>query len=148
MEIDAIRSIDLDDIYRNIYDPLKKIFKDQMNVLLQGTSNLKNRFMLIFHTNRIKYSSVSEVLLLECVKNGLKVYSKEQKNSYKLIAKKGTFEFSISLDEVAELVKAQMDEFKMCRDPILLSEETKIDQSERSLNPVSFVNIGKLVKFR
>lgn len=113
-------------------------------MLLQGTDNIKDRSMKFFYTRRPKKSYLE--VLFKFIKNWSKLYSEEQTNSYKLNANDEEFSFYEFLHwkyQVSSLVKDQMQEFIIYRDPIILSKETATVQPEIFSKPVSFINIGK-----
>lgn len=145
-DIDIIQSITLEDIYKNLFDAVEKDFKDHMNMLLQGVSNIRDRSMLIFYTQKVE-DNYESAMILRPIEKWSKIYSEEQTGSYKLVVNNETFTFFFYPEGgIVDLVKAQIHEFKINRDPIILYKETETKKLDGFLKPISFVNIGKLVK--
>lgn len=118
---------------------------DGINTLLQGTDNIKTRSLIISYTDCIENNNGS-VAVLNLVEKWAKMYSEEQYGSYQLIANNEPFSYKFCVQEklemLADLVRKQMQEFNMSRDPVILNE---ISTTECGSPPKSviFFNIGK-----
>lgn len=116
-----------------------------MNIFFPRTSILKARSMVILYMNRLK-NSYDSIVALELVEKWSRTYCEEQKKSFQLCTNVHGYSFELSLGEgISELVKTQILEFNIRRDPIILN--APITQSECSLKPASFINISKFIQY-
>lgn len=123
----------VEDMYKNLSNPIEKAYKNQMDMLLRNASNMKDRSIMIFYTDRLK--DCDSKVLVGFIEKWWKIHSEEQTNSQKSYRNNEVcFSNPLNIiDSVISLVKDQMQEFVIYRDPIILS----------NLKPVFFVNIGK-----
>lgn len=126
--------------------PAEKVFKNEMDKFLAGTSNIKTKSMLIFYTRQKQRVSQSSGLLI-LVEKWSKTYCKEQKKSFKLIENDGVHRFYMYNRHVSNinLVKNQMEEFNIRRHPTILPNETVIGQSKGCSRPIILINFGNLI---
>ncbi|KAI7873145.1 uncharacterized protein EV154DRAFT_102827 [Mucor mucedo] len=144
-EIRAIQSITLEDILEHFSGPAEKVYGNEMEKFLAGTSNIKAKSMFIFYTKQTQ--SNPELLGLPMlIEKWAKTYSEKQIKSYDLMANNVIFRFDI-LDRNTrnfaniQLVRNQMLEFNMRRDPVILPNDTTIKTPGSCLKPIIFINI-------
>ncbi|KAI7873625.1 uncharacterized protein EV154DRAFT_93162 [Mucor mucedo] len=140
MEIDVLQSLTVEDIYKDLFASAEIEFMDKMQFLLQGVTERKDRLMIIFYQDELKYNFES-LVLLKLIEKWSKTYSEEQADSYELIEKyeKLSFLFEVQYrqDGLTDLVGNQMQEFNIRRDPIIISQDTTTEEPESCY----FVNI-------
>ncbi|KAI7895810.1 uncharacterized protein EV154DRAFT_493846 [Mucor mucedo] len=148
-EIDAIQAITREEVLENFFNSARKTFIDHMHVLLQCTSNVKTRSMIIFHSDQIAHNFIT-IDLLKRIENWSKTYGEEEKKSFfKLIRNGEKLSFNLDIDHtqagMASLLKTQMQDFNMSRDPIILPlMDAKTEQFQSSLKPIYFITIAIL----
>ncbi|KAG2208763.1 hypothetical protein INT47_007862 [Mucor saturninus] len=122
-----IKTLTLEAILDDWFLTVKKSFMDGINTLLQGTDNIKTRSLIISYTDYFENNNGS-VAVLKLVEKWAKMYSEEQYGSYQLIAINEAFSYRFCVQEklemLAELVRKQMQEFNMSRDPVILTKNS------------------------
>ncbi|KAI7869620.1 uncharacterized protein EV154DRAFT_556732 [Mucor mucedo] len=136
-EIRAIRLLTLKDILDASSISAEKVFKSEMRKFLEGTSNIKTKSMLIFHTIEDN-SNVNSVQFPALIEKWSKSFSEEQHKSFETIK---ALEYNSQDVANMQLVTNQMKEFSMRRNPVILPMENATEQSKNCLKPISFVNI-------
>lgn len=125
----------LGDMYKNWFDPFEEVIRNQMDVLLQGMSKVKERSMRVLYSKRLRGVD-SDYLLPTLILEWMYSYKSKRDGDFRP-------SFTFVKEDIFDFVKAQMDKFIIYRDPIILPKETVTVQHESSLKPISFVNIGK-----
>ncbi|KAG2204162.1 hypothetical protein INT47_011645 [Mucor saturninus] len=138
-EIRAIRLLTLKDILDASSISAEKVFKNEMHKFLEGTSSIKTKSMLIFHTIEDN-SNVNSVQFPALIEKWSKSFSEEQHKSFETIK---ALEYNTQDVANMQLVSNQMKEFSMRRNPVILPNNAAIEQSRNCLKPISFINIGK-----
>ncbi|KAG2208759.1 hypothetical protein INT47_007858 [Mucor saturninus] len=145
--IDNIRLLTVGDVFEDFIPSVAKNCMNGINTLLQGTDNIKARSLAIVYTKHISdYQNVAVVLSL--VEKWVKTRSEEQDSPYELIGDSLNFVYKISgkdkLKMASVFVRKQMNDFNVCRDPIILPRDSSDEEYGSSLKPVYFLNIDLL----
>ncbi|KAI7873147.1 uncharacterized protein EV154DRAFT_556387 [Mucor mucedo] len=144
-EIDAMKSVTMEDIFKHFSVPAEKVFENESSKFLAGTSIIKIKSIFIFYTTRA--NSISKALwLTPLLEKWTKQYKDELNFFPKLIGYRRCSVFCDIDDSAREviikqLVANQMKEFNKRRNPVILPKETTIQQPNSWLKPISFINI-------
>ncbi|KAI7867628.1 uncharacterized protein EV154DRAFT_582688 [Mucor mucedo] len=142
-----IRSLTLEDVFDDWFHSAVKIIENGINTLLQGTNNIKAKSLVCLCTDYFKENSIL-IVTRKLVEKWVKTYVEKQESLYKLIRTEKNCSYNFSAKDkmmtAAMLVRRQMDDFNIYRDPIILPKDSLNGQYERTSKPVYFINIDLL----
>ncbi|KAI7893679.1 uncharacterized protein EV154DRAFT_600729 [Mucor mucedo] len=145
--IDNIRQLTVENVFEDWFHSVVRYFMNGMKILFQGTDNIKARSLVIFFTEYIAYNG-SLAVVLKLVEKWVKACSEEQDSPYKLIGKNQFFSYGFfvttKIEMVDVLVRKQMQDFDIRRDPFILPRNSSNEEYESCLKPDYFMNIDLL----
>ncbi|KAI7888093.1 uncharacterized protein EV154DRAFT_321732 [Mucor mucedo] len=143
------KSITLGDILGHFSGFVEKLFRNEVDKFLVGRSNRVPRPLDIFYTSRIPETFLT-LGIISSVNCWSKKYFREL-NEFYISAELGDGSPIFQLSDyrsrrnaIEGLLLNRMEEFNVRRNPIILSNETTIEEPKSCLKPIIFINIGKL----
>ncbi|KAI7891429.1 uncharacterized protein EV154DRAFT_224261 [Mucor mucedo] len=140
------RSITLGDILEYFSSYAEKFFRNEVDKLLIGRSNIVPRPLDIFYTRRIPRTFLT-LGIISSVNCWSKKYFRELKEFY-ISAELGgdfpifeLFYYRFRKYATQVLLENRMEEFNVRRNPIILPNETTMEEPKSCLNPIIFINI-------
>ncbi|KAG2199834.1 hypothetical protein INT47_009447 [Mucor saturninus] len=144
-EIGVIQSITLGDILKHMSGPTEKILEKEMNKFLKGTAYMEVKSIFILRPEAA-WNNFKLRGLLSLIEKWSETYSEEQNKSHKLIMNSKIFgPHTLSIDGdvkvYKQLVENQLEELYMRRNPVILPNDTLMEQPKSCLKPTIFINI-------
>ncbi|KAI7891462.1 uncharacterized protein EV154DRAFT_224922 [Mucor mucedo] len=142
-------SITLGDILEHFSGFVEKFFRNEVDKFLVGRSNIVPRQLDIFYTSRIPETFFA-IGLISSFYCWSKKYFRELKESY-ISAELDDdppmfvlFDYDHRTNAIEKLLNYRMEEFNVRRNPVILPNETTMEEPKSCLKPIIFINIGKL----
>ncbi|KAI7891433.1 uncharacterized protein EV154DRAFT_602546, partial [Mucor mucedo] len=139
-------SITLEDILSHFSDFVEKFFRNKVDEFLVGRSNTVPRPLDIFYTGRIPLTFFA-MGLMSLVYCWSKKYFRELRES-NISAERGVnfpifefFHYPRRIIVIKDLLQNRMVEFNVRRNPVILPNETTMEEPKNCLKPIIFINI-------